>query len=238
MMQDVAGIGVSGVTVALLGQEITLAIIGAAPPNFNLQPLGNAGDSVTVTRYFVVGDGTVASVLETRNQIRNVTTGVLTGKVTVGSSPAAGAEVAVLGNVAEGPGLLGPLDLNVVNHTVTDTAGAFSLTLAPGQYRVVANLEGHPYEGSGPSPVEHPVTITAAATTMLPTIKLPATGALQVFVADGTGTPIPAKVSVVGFDPSPPVPNTQSIVGVINNSANVFRDRGADGRGFGLAHVL
>jgi len=233
----------SMITVSVLGREILNVLLGVQPPNYTLQPMGQVGDNLTITRYFVVGDGTASSILNARNEIQGITTGTLKGIVeTVSGGPAPGAEVAVLGEVAEGPSLLGLLQKNVVSHTVTDASGAFSLTLpppSPGKnYRVVANLEGHPYEGGGSTPVEHPFTITAGVDTDLGTITLPDSGALQVNVTDGSANPLPAKVSVVGFDPSPDPLNKQSLIGVINNTTGIFRDRDQDGLPFGLAQAL
>jgi hypothetical protein len=229
----------SGVTVPILGREIALVLIGAdlGAPNFRLEPAGAPGDSVTKTRYFIVGDGTVSAILEARNTIKGIATGTLEGRVRSGSGPIAGADVAVLGVAAQGPGNLGALARNVVNHTETDATGRYKLTLPPGAYDVVANRDGHPYQGGGAAPALNTVTITADATTTLD-ITLPKAGTLLVTVSDGAGAPLPAKASVVGFDPSPPLGNSQTVVGLIQNNTNVFRDRREDGLPFGLAQVL
>ncbi len=228
----------SGVTLPQLGVEVLLALIGVTPPNFHLEPMGDPGDSITLTRYFVVGDGTVGSIMNARNKILGVATGVVTGTVqTLSGGPAAGVDVVALGDPAEGPENLAPIPLHVVNHTETDATGTFRMTLAPGDYDIAVNLEGHPYQGGGSTPAVNPVTVTANATENL-AITLPDAGTLQVNVTNGAASPQPAKVSVVGFDPSPPLNNPQTIFGLINNRPSVFRDQGADGRGFGLAQVL
>ncbi len=229
----------AGITVPILGREIALVLIGAelGAPNFVLQPSGNPGDSVTKTRYFIVGDGTVSSILDARNTIKGIATGTLSGRVRSGSGPVAGADVAVIGVTAEGPSNLGGLTRNVVNHTETDASGRYALTLPPGSYNVVANRDGHPYQGNGATPALNPVAITAAATTSLD-ITLPDAGELQVTVTDGGGSPIPAKTSVVGFDPSPAFGNSQSVVGLIQNRTAVFREVDQDGLLFGVAQVL
>jgi hypothetical protein len=49
--------------------------------------------------------------------------------------------------------------------------------------------------------------------------------------------PIAAKVSVVGVDPSPDPRNSQSILGLVNNTTGVFNDLFQDGVPHGLAHV-
>jgi hypothetical protein len=227
----------SGVTVPQLGTSILLLLLGVPVPDYDIAPNGDVGDSLTFTRYFVVGDGTVSSILEARNEIQGITTGTLTGVVdTPTGGPASGVDVAVLGNPAEGPIAAGPTPTNVVNHTVTDASGSYSLTLPPGNYNVVANLEGHPYQGGGAAPVQNPVAITANMTSVVD-ITIPDTGTLQVSVDDGSN-PIPAKVSVVGFDPSKPQIITQSIAGVVNNRTAIFRDRDQDGLPFGITRVM
>ena len=177
-------------------------------------------DSITLTRYFVVADGNVSGITDARNEIQCVPTGTLHGTVTANSVPVSHAAIAVLGNTADGPGV-GALTRNVLTHTRTDTAGNYSLTVPPGSYTVVANLEGSPYEGGGSSPLSHPVVITAFGTSTQD-VNFPQTGALQVTVDDGDGNNIPAKVSIVGFDPSPDPFNTQNIAGLINTRTAVF----------------
>ena len=82
-----------------------------------------------------------------RNEIMSLATGRIEGNVTVGGVPVEGAEVAIIDPTpGQGPGLF-PLTRNVVSHAVTDAAGNYALTVAPGTYNVVANLEGAPFEG-------------------------------------------------------------------------------------------
>ncbi len=226
----------SGVSVPLIGTEVLLALIGSATPPHVLAEAGTPWDSKTFTRHFIVGDGTVSSILDTRNKIHYLPTGMLQGTVTAGGSPAPGAQVVILGDTADGPGL-SALTRNVITHTQADATGHYALTVAPGSYNVIANLEGYPYEGGGTSPVQHAVTLDAFATTTLD-IALPATGALAVTAVDEAASPIAAKVSVVGFDPSPDPQNSQDIFGLISNTTGVFNDISQDGLTFGLAQVL
>jgi hypothetical protein len=225
----------SGVSVPLIGSEILLTLTGMALPPHAIAAFGDPGDAKTFTRHFIVGDGTVSSILDTRNQIQLRSTGTLRGTVTAGGGPAAGAQVAVVGNLAEGPGL-SPLTRNVVSHTLTDASGSYELSLPPGSYTVMANLEGYPFEGGGSSPMQNAVVIAANATTTQ-NMALPAAGELQVTVADELDDPIAGKVSVVGIDPSPDPRNSQSILGLITNSTGVFNDPSYDGLGHGLTQV-
>ncbi len=223
----------SGVHVPQLGVEVLFALIGAASPPFTLAATGNPGDAQTFTRYFVVGDGSVSSIVDARNEIDCVPTGTLSGVVTAGASPAAGADIAVFGNLADGPGIAA-LTRNVVTHTRAAADGSYALTLPPGSYNVVANLDGSPYEGGGSSPVQHAIVVTAFDT-LIQNVALPATGALQVTVDDENNAASAAKVTVVGFDPSPDLVNAQSLFGLVNNRTYAFGDRGEDGQPYGLS---
>jgi hypothetical protein len=132
---------------------------------------------------------------------------------------------------------LSPITRNVVTHTRTDANGQYSLTLPQGSYNVVANRDGHPYEGGGSSPVSHPIVIDPLLTVQQ-NIAIPVTGSLRVQVTDEGSDPISAKASVVGFDPSPDPLNHQSVLGVVNNATGVFGERFEDGLPFGLAKVV
>ncbi|MDX2168358.1 MAG: CehA/McbA family metallohydrolase [Deltaproteobacteria bacterium] len=221
----------SGVHVPQLNVDVVLALVGLASPPFFIQPTGNPGDELTMTRYFVVGGGSVSDISDTRNEIDCVPTGTLSGTVTAGGNPAVRAAVAVLGNTADGPP---GVSRNVVTHTRTDDNGNFSFTLPPGTYDVAANLDGYPYEGGGATPALHSVTISAFGT-QTQNIALPATGGIQVTAVDQDSDPSPAKVSVVGFDPSTDLAVTQNVLGLINNRTAVFGDRGEDSIPFGMA---
>jgi hypothetical protein len=227
----------SGVNVPQLKVEVILALLGLASPPFSLTPFMTPGDTLAVTRYFVVGDGSVSDVTDARNQIECRPTGIIQGNVTVGGSPAVRADVVVLGNPADGPGATligGALQRNVLTHTRTDDLGNYSLTMPPGSYDVVANLDGAPYQGGGSSPALNPVVVTAFGT-VVQNIALPATGSYQVTVVDEDGDDSPGKVSIVGFDPSPDPRNFQSLAGLVTSNSGVFGDRSMDGLPHGLA---
>ncbi len=218
----------SGVVVPLLGRSVVLTLIGAQAPNFHLNPSGTPGDAFTVTRYFVVGDGSVASLVDVRNEILGIAnTGTLAGVVTSGGQPLANADVAVLGSPFPG----GP-SRNVVNHFRTAADGSYRGTLPAGSYTVRANKDGRLFGTPDPATV----VITAGATTNQ-SFDLPAAGRLRVTVTDENGDPSPAKVQLVGFDPSPDPLNTQSIFGLINNTTGVFGEQFEDGLQHGIAFV-
>jgi hypothetical protein len=233
----------AGVTVPLLGTEVTQALVNqpVEPVDFDLAAAGNPGDRYTVDRWLVVGDGSVSAISDARNQIQGIATGTLEGTITLGGTPAAGAEVTIQGSLADAPPagpLWGATSRNIVTSALTDAAGQYRVTLAPGAYTVAANVDGAPFEGGGATPVEHLVTVTAYATTTQ-AIALPGTGAIRVVVTDETTQPLPARASIVGFDPSRSPRNTQSVFfGIISNSTTVFSDLGSDGMPFGLASSI
>jgi hypothetical protein len=218
---------VSGVTVALFGEQVILVLVGLADPNFHLAPAGSPGDALTLTRWFVVGDGSVADVVDARNALQGVPTGTLAGRVTVDGQPLRNADVAVIG-----PPVPGGASTNVVNHFHTDDDGRYTGTLAPGTYTVRAHKDGHRFG----SPESASVTLAAGAS-VTQDFALPAAGGLRVTVSDEAGRPIPAKVQLVGFDPSPDPGSTQNIVNRVDNLTGVFGEVREDGLPFGIAFV-
>jgi len=224
----------SGVAVPLIGTNVVLALIGAASPPWTMAASGSPGDALTFTRYFFVGDGSVSSIHDARNTALCLETGRLEGTVTAGGSPAAGIQVTILGESADGPS---GLARNVVTQALTDATGKYALTLPPGTYTVAANREGWPYEGGGSTPLEHTVLVKAGATTVR-NMALPATSTLVVNLVDESSTPIPGKVSVVGFDPSSDPRNTQNIFGLINVNTGWFNDYGPESQPFGLTRTV
>jgi hypothetical protein len=217
----------SGVLVALLGQRAPLALIGAGTAAFAMTPAGNPGDSITLTRYFAVGNGTVGSIADIRNQIMGVSNlGTLTGVVTAGGNPVADAEVAVIG-----PSFGGGPALNVVDHFRTAADGSYSGTIVAGNYNVRVNKDGHQIAAPDPAPV----VVTAGGTTTQ-NFTVPEQGAVTVTVTDENNDPVAAKVQLIGFDPSPNTVNTHAVLGLINVAAGVFQDF-EDATEFGIAAV-
>src|SRR5688572_23311564 len=218
---------VSGVTASLLGNQVLSVLVGVGTPNFHLEAAGSPGDSVVLTRWFVVGDGTVGAITDARNAVRAIDTGELAGVVTADADgdgtpdPVAGADVAV---TVEGAGLT-----RVVTHFHTDATGEYRGTLPPGAYSVRANVEGRLF----PTPAVQAVAIAAGATATADFI-FARPGRLEVRVTDETGAPIPAKVTLVGFDPSPDPRRLEDIAGAVRNVTHVFGDQG-DSLAYGLA---
>ena len=149
-----------------------------APPNFPLAAIGNPGDSVTFDRYFVVGDGSVSSIIDARNQFQTIGTGTVSGTVTLGGSPVAGAQVVVLGQHRAGRGPWLRPRRNVVTADAHRRVGQLHADASAREPTpIAADLRGHAVRGRrlrrrwrtrSPSP-------PTAATTQ--NIALPATGA-------------------------------------------------------------
>ena len=189
---------ISGVLVVLHTDSVLGALLGA-PPAFKV-PLGGSG---TFTRYFAVGDGSgTAAKLDDR--INNVATGALEGCISAGGVPVAGARVSVGAFLLSTAPASSPGSASLVQvlETRPGPCPNYSGSVSAGPYRIVAGLEGHLYENGLVVPFPHLLTVTAG-TTVTHDVDLPAAGSLQVNVSDESGQPVPARISVVGFDPSP-----------------------------------
>jgi hypothetical protein len=218
---------VSGVIVVLHSQNVLLTLIGADPPRFRVP----GGGSNTFTRYFGVGDGSPSNAVDLENQVRAVATGTVRGCVSVAGAPVAGARVSVGTNL-----FLATQKLASNFVTRAGPCPNFSGTVPPGAYSAVAGLQGHPYEGGGVLPLVKPVTVVSAATANVD-FALPATGSLRVNASDESGAPIPARVTVVGFDPSPePTVAGPSLPGFGSSRQGVLHDT-SDVLPYGIAAV-
>jgi hypothetical protein len=213
----------AGVNVLVLGESVLSLVLGATEPNFLVPGDGE----LSLRRYFAVGDGTASSIADIRNQIEGFDTGELRGVVSSGGEPVADASVAIYRTEFD---LVEPPDLFMAGHTRTAADGSYSLTLPPNDYEVRANAEGYEFAGDEAAAV----TISSGATTNLD-FDLPPPGFLEVSVTAsplvGMAGPLPAKLQVVGFDPSPPLRNS-----VVLDDAGVFGDD-ADALAYGITLV-
>jgi len=214
----------SGVSVSLQNTSIPLVLAGFELPNLVLAP----GQTKSFARRFSVGAGSPghAVALEAEAKARDV--GTLAGCVTVGGVAAPGARVAV------GPIASGALS-DLRSLFVTDAAGCYQGEIPIGNYGVVASLQGVPYQGGGSSPAVNLVTITTGGSTTQD-IALPATGRVRVEVADENNDPVPARVTIVGFDPSPE-PQLPFSLAFVNTVAGLFRDTTKDGIPYGIVWI-
>ncbi len=217
----------SGVTLSLQPIGVLQAITGTTSP-FLVSP----GTSRTYTRYLGVGDGSASNAIDMANEVKSDPVGTVQGCVTHGgSSPAVAARV-VIGTLENG-------EIGAV-HTLFTTgadgcyAGSVPPTPTGAQYGMAAALIGALYEGGSPDPVLHPFTVADGEVAMLPTVDLPESGDLRVHVVDEYGRAMPARVSVVGFDPSPePIIPGGSLFGLNIGDVGLFRDP-SDSHPFGI----
>jgi hypothetical protein len=201
----------SGVNVVMLGEAVLSFVTGQSQPNFPIP----ANGETSLRRYFAVGDGTASSIADIRNQINGIDTGDLSGAVTSNGSGVADASVAVFQTVV---GTTNPPILFMAGHTRTGADGSYALSLPPGDYEVQANAEGYLFADDVPAIV---MIETGIGTSL--DFDLPQTGFLEVSVSGlplvGVAGPMPAKLQVVGFDPSPSLKNS-----VLGAPTGVFGD--------------
>jgi hypothetical protein len=213
----------SGVTVSLQNTSIPVVLSGIDFPNLTLAP----GETKSFSRLFAVGDGTPSNAvaMEAGAAARDV--GTVQGCVTVGGvSAGAGARVAV------GPESAGVFTA-LIDLFVTDASGCYSGELPVGSYGLAAGMEGVPYQGPAPLPFANPVTITSGGLTVQ-NVDLPATGRVRVNVTDENTAPVPARVTVVGPDPSPEPEVVFLPIGLDPGTAGLFRDVTKDSLRYGV----
>jgi hypothetical protein len=188
-----SGFGQAGIMGFLLGQSFLNVLLAQEP---GILPIP-AGETRSYVRYFAIGGGDSGSIADIRNALFGIPAGTVSGLVTAGGEPAAGAFVSVVQKPGEGGA-----PYRVLNGFRTDGEGRYEGSMPPGDYLVMAKLEGYPYDSGTSVPGEHPISVTAGGRTVRD-IALPPTARLRVTVAGAGGDPLPAKVSVVGFDPAP-----------------------------------
>ncbi|MEW6441030.1 MAG: CehA/McbA family metallohydrolase [bacterium] len=216
----------TGVTVTSLGTNaVALLLLGVAP-SVEIPPSG----VFSYVRWFVVARD-MGAVQAVRDEIFGFAAGTLKGRVTVAGAPLAGAAVAAV----QSPGDLGA-PYKVMSVLETDADGQFQGPLLAGSYGLMVSREGYPYDSGSSTPGQTGVSIAAGQVTEV-ALALPPTGRLRVRCLDEAESPVPGKVTLVGFDPSPVLDNPQSLLGLLSLNAYVFDDPGGESL-FGLAKVL
>jgi hypothetical protein len=222
-------LSVSGVTVVFHHGSILATILGS-PSNF-VVPAGGAN---SFSRLFSVGDGSAGNAVGMDIEARSRPFGTLHGCVTVGGAPAPGARVVVANLTGQGA-LVG-----LASHFVADQDGCYSGKLpVSSSYGVAGWREGTPYEGGGSTPLMHPLAI-ADGDDAVQDIALPATGRLRVEVRDELQQPLPSRVTVVGFDPSPDIviPFSAAPGLIPTENTGLFQDESKDRLPFGVSRVV
>lgn len=223
-----SSVSASGLHIVLGGNRVLKLLLGLEDPQTAIPP----GESALFVRYFVVGGSDIASVQGTLHSLLGARMGSVRGRVTVDGQPLTGARVAALATW----GVPDQAKWNVVSSFETAADGTFSGTLPAERYVLEVDATGYPWDGSG-APTQHEIEVTDTATAEVE-MALPSTGHLRVNVADGpTGTALPAKISVVGKDPSPPAIQKQNLP-LLSNRAGLFRDATGDEIPHGLARVF
>lgn len=188
---------ISGVTVILYDRDVLRLLLGLDPPTTIA-----GGQSFVMTRYFGVGNGTGSNAVDLELEVKGLPKGRIDGCVTVAGVPAPGAKVTVAQFNVSGT------ITNLATSFVTDADGCYAgdvpVPTDPITYGVVAAQTGVPYQGGGPAPTINNYAFSPG-TSHTVDIDLPETGALQVTSIDALSAPVPARVTVVGFDPSPPI---------------------------------
>jgi hypothetical protein len=232
--KDSSSFTTSGVSFALHGDTIALVLFGFVAPAAFTVPAGPDGKA-SFYRWFGVGDGDGASGAELFDTIQSNTTGEISGCVTVagsgGATPVPGATV-VVGTPDPGP------ITRVIGVYTADSSGCYSGELAEGSYSVAAAKRGWPYQGGGSSPTLNSATIASGVPEVID-MELPNKATLTVNSEEQTGVAtfvdIPARVTVVGFDPSPEIKLFGDIGGFTIESGLV-NDPFKDQIPFGVVH--
>ncbi|MGH7289074.1 MAG: hypothetical protein ACREI8_13760 [Myxococcota bacterium] len=147
------------------------------------------------SRFVSVGSGSPSNGVEMEYAVKGIANGRIEGCISVGGAPAAGARIAV--QRTTGP---------KVESVMTSAAGAcpnYSGPLAVDSWRLSAGVRGAPYQDGLAAPTPINFSVSDGVTTTVD-VALPATGRLSAHVVDESGLLLPARVMVVGFDPSPP----------------------------------
>jgi hypothetical protein len=197
----------TGVSAVLHSQSVIAVLFAGAEPVFVVPGTSSMDPNEnSFTRFFGVGDGSPSNAVDLQLALSGLDVGTLRGCVTVGGSAAPNARVTA--------GLLhgGQIE-NVRTIFTMDAGGCYEGKLPPGSYGVAGGRKGTPYEGGGTTPMVHEVTIMSGVET-LQDIALPATGRVRVEVSDENGDPIPARIGVVGTDPSPELRFPGSLFGL------------------------
>ena len=214
----------SGVSFIAHGNTIPSILLGGAP-NFTVL----AGEMNSFRRWFEVGDGSAGNAIESLVDVMGLANGTLRGCVreSVTNAPIVGARVAARDIVTSPPATFKQSRNVVRSHYVTDATGCYEGRVPTGTYQVAAGKEGYPYEGGLSTPTNHAVTI-ASGGTVVQDIVLPQAGRLHVNAVDHNNAPVPARVGVVGFDPSPEVTLTTSAISGNDTKTQLFYDRTVD----------
>ena len=207
----------SGVSYVMQSNSVIDVVLGA-PPTF----LVPADGSNTFTRYLAVGDGSGSNAIDFERAVKGLPVGSLHGCVTIGGQPAPQARVAV------GPVTNGAI-ASVTSIFVTGPDGCYAGTLPPGAYGVSAGAPGRALRGQRPEadrPSDHRRRGRHGRAEHRPAGHRPRARRGR----RRQRSPLPARIGVVGFDPSP------EIVFPGGDTTGLFYDQ-KEALPFGFTHV-
>ncbi|MBI4126995.1 MAG: carboxypeptidase regulatory-like domain-containing protein [Deltaproteobacteria bacterium] len=206
-LYDTTSLTYSGLTGILFGETfLKLLQLGSNTPpeiHFSVPPQGER----KITTYFVVGDGSAGSVFDEGFTVLGISNGVIAGNVLDDNDqPISGATVAVKNKGGS----------TVVTYR-TDGDGRFTGKLSTGSdaiaqlfgkgtYDVVVDKSGYHENGTSSSGTCTPNEITLNGTTAQVVCRIGQRGTITLLhpVLDAsTGRAIPARLTIVGEDPSP-----------------------------------
>jgi hypothetical protein len=210
----------TGVSFMLHGNSIPLVLAFAAPSNFSVP----AGGTNSFRRWFTVGTGNGADAVTAFADANGLPTGTLRGCVRDGAGdPVPGARVAAGRDTSGGTSALQVLK----SHWVAGSDGCYEGRIPSGAYLVAAAKQGYPYEGGSATAPTHLVTVPTGGT-VVQDVVLPVTGHLHVDVVDSGQSPVPARVGVVGFDPSPEPTFFATVLSGNDTRTSLFYDLSGD----------
>lgn len=215
----------TGVSAVLHSNAVISVLFLGFPPTFSVP----VGESRSFTRFVGVGSGSASEAIDQQLSLLGTATKTIHGCVTVGGDPAPGARVAI--------GTMNATTIvDMASHFVADATGCYRGNVPAGIYGLAAAKKGVPYEGGGATPIFHSVDLVNNDI-VEQNVALPATGRVEVSVSDASGAPIPARIGIVGTDPSPELLNSFTLAGVLDIDTSLFHDATDDPIPDGLAWV-
>ncbi|PIR24826.1 MAG: hypothetical protein COX62_03355 [Deltaproteobacteria bacterium CG_4_10_14_0_2_um_filter_43_8] len=227
-MRSTASLSYSGLTAVLFGEEfLKIFPLGSSTPpdiHFSL----SAGEEKTLTRYFVVGDGSAGSVLDAGLEALGVKTNPIQGKVVDANGNAVENATVAIKNKGGATVVTYRSDSNGSFSGLLPTGeDALSKSFGKGQYTVEVYKEGFHLNGSSSSgectPSDLDLKLFAKVECVL------GESSSIVFsnaITDGR-SPLVARLTIVGEDPSPNV----------SNGKGVFYDNDLLSRPFGIVDI-
>jgi hypothetical protein len=195
-------------------------------PCKNAKPPGalaiEPGGMSSYRRWFAVSDNGMGKIVDARHALiargdidDPEKPGWISGTVTVGGEPVAGARVVI----AKAPGNRSAT-YGLINVFETGPDGYYQGTVPQGEYRAMVKIPGYPYEGGGNNPAIKTIEVKKP---LIVDFNVPATGFVRVDVTNGlTTNPIAAKVSVVGVAQTVDPGIDETIFGSLHALGNLF----------------